>query len=137
MKINKMIPFFLLLLTVIYVGCVKVSDPVDEGFIDNKKPDEVVASSHQRSKIQFDLTGTSKEVYLYYSSFSGIIRRPNQTLPWKYSYYAPADTLYYVNVTNLNDSGYVELKIYKNDVLIKTRSMEGFEANIKESGSTN
>ncbi|MFA6981160.1 MAG: hypothetical protein WC209_17675 [Ignavibacteriaceae bacterium] len=136
MKINKLKPFILLLLTITYLGCIKVSEPVDEGFIDDKKPDELFASSHQKSKIQFNLTGTSKKVYLYYSSYSGIVRRANQTLPWSYIYYTNTDTTYYINVTNLNDSGYVALKIYRNDELIKTRSMEGFEANMKETGPT-
>lgn len=103
----------------------------------NKSLRETAATSIRNSLIRFELTGTSKEVYLYYSTYEGnIIRSPNEPLPWSHVYQSTTDSIYYINVTNLNDSGYVQLKIYKNEELIKTRSMEGFEANIRESGST-
>ena len=103
----------------------------------NKTLRETAATSIHNSLIRFELTGTSKEVFLYYSTYEGnIIRSANEPLPWSHSYQSITDSLYYINVTNLNDSGYVQLKIYKDDILIKTRSMEGFEANMKETGPT-
>jgi len=130
----------LLSLLLLFAACTKISEPVSEGFIDNKKPEAQRGTSffeYFKSKISFELTGTSKEVYLYYSTYEGkILRSANQSLPWSTSYFSSTDTLYYINVTNLNDSGYVQLKIYKDDVLIKTRSMEGYEANIRETGPT-
>ncbi len=129
--------FLLLLLAALLLfGCEKVENPVYEGVLtDSISTTEISNITYYTiDHVRYLITGTSKEVYLYYYSNDAGHFSPHQILPFEKEFVAFKYKYYYVNVTNLNDSGEVNVKLFINDSLITSKSMSGQDGNIRIEG---